>query len=176
MYRMEVQTHLRMMDYLEERLKSGESVALHVSDLLDDENAMPGRHFRMYFKPRWTKLLADTATLPQDLHCMEALVAAERYRLKHGDFPRRWSDLVPVLLQEVPKEAGKPYILKHDPGGLVIYRIGYREKDLGGKVLRKYNPESNETDSEIDDGLMIFYPKYRRQPPPPVKPKAKSEE
>jgi len=174
MYRMELQTHLRMMDFLEERLKAGKPVYLNVSDLLDDPVAMPGKHFSIYFAPRWKKILADLSTTNDDLLCMEALIAAERYRLKHGDYPKQWSDLVPSLLKEIPKTGDKAFNLKPVPEGLVIYVPG--EKDYGGKVLRKYNPESNETDREIDQGLMIFYPKYRRQPPPPVKPKAKSEE
>lgn len=139
----------------------------------EGDNALPGQLLAVFSIPRWRKILVDIAGLHQNLVCMEAMIAAERFRLKHGKFPGQWSDIVPSLLQETPTYLGKPYVLKHVPEGLVIYGIG--SKDLGGKVLRTYNKETNTIDQETDQGLMIFYPKYRRQPPP-VKPKAKSEE
>ncbi len=174
MFRLEYQTHFRMLDFFEEKLKAGKSVYREFHTLFDDENTLPGRHFLVYIAPRWKKIMADLQGLDSNLLCMEALIATERYRLKHGEYPKQWSDLVPSLLKEVPQAGDQTYKLKPVPEGLVIYVP--RGKDYGGKVLRKYNPESNETDWETDQGLMIFYPKYRRQPPPPVKPKDKSEE
>jgi hypothetical protein len=174
MYRMELQTHLRLMDFLEERLKAEKPVYGNVGDLMDDPIAMPGRHFNTYFRPRWNKILADVGTMNDDLLCMEAIIAAERYRLKHGDYPRQWSDIVPSLLQAIPQAEGKAFILKPVPEGLVIYLPD--EKDLGGIVLRTSNKDTNPFDRQTDQGLMSFYPKHRRQPPPPVISKAESEE
>ncbi len=172
MYRMELKSHLRLFDYLEDQLRSGK--VPRKIDLFNGSDIIPAREFDVYFLPRWKKIVADLADFDDNLHCMEALIAAERYRLKHGDYPWQWSDLVPSLLQEIPKAGDIAFKLNPVPEGLVIYVPS--AKDHGGKVLRNYNPESDETDIEIDQGLMIFYPKYRREPPPTAKPPRPSDE
>lgn len=170
--RMEVLSNFRLFDEFERQLSTGKPY-LNLK-AFEDDNALPGQLLAVFSMPRWRKILVDIAALHENLICMEAIIASERYRLKHGKFPGQWSDVVPSLLENTPTYFGKPYVLKHVPEGLVIYGIGH--KDFGGKVLRTYDEETNKSDQETDQGLMIFYPQYRRQPPPPVKPKAKSEE
>lgn len=169
MYRMEIMTHLRVFDSFEQQLLAGKPFLK--LDLFDDDETSAGRHFAIYFWPRWKAMLANLQALHQSLLCLEALVAAERFRLKTGDYPKQWNDLVPTYLKAIPHSGDKPYSLKPVPEGLVIYLA--HEKDHGGKVLKVFDEEERKFVGETDPGLMIFYPKYRRQPPPPVKPKPK---
>lgn len=171
MYRMEIMTHLRVFDSFEQQLLAGKPFLK--LDLFDDDEACAGRHFAIYFWPRWRAMLTNLQGLHQHLLCLEALVAAERFRLKTGDYPRQWNNLVPAYLKAIPQSGDKPYTLKPVPEGLVIYLA--HEKDHGGKVLKVFDEEGLKFVGETDNGLMIFYPKYRRQPPPPVKPKPKDE-
>jgi len=171
-FRMEILTNMQLFDSFEQQLKARKP---YLSlDVFDDDEMIAGKHFATYFLPRWKKMIADQRSLYDNLLCLEALIAAERYRLKHGDYPKRWNELVPSFLKERPKSGEKPFTIKPVPEGLVIYLPG--DKDHGGKVLRIYHPVTDKLDTDTDQGLMIFYPKYRRQSPPPVKPKTKEEE
>jgi len=59
-------------------------------------------------------------------------IAAERYRLKHGQFPAQIDELVPDFLQEVPNHPadGEPFNLVKGDGDLVIGRVVLRAKKM----------------------------------------------
>ena len=173
--RLEIETHLRFLDCVEtkrQQLASGRPLAC--LDVLDDKTAYPGLQFQRVFRVLWSNILTYLSRLQYKLLNMEALIAAERFRLKTGDYPKHWNDIVPAYLKAIPQSGDKQFILKPVPEGLVIYLPG--DKDHGGKVFRVYNPKTGRLDLETDQGLMIFYPKHRRQPPPPVKSKEKQDE
>jgi hypothetical protein len=62
-------------------------------------------------------------------------IAAERYRLKHGQPPQKLADLVPEFLSAVPTDPfdGQPLRLKADGDGLAFYSVGKDRKDDGGQ-------------------------------------------
>lgn len=80
-------------------------------------------------------------------------VAAERYRLAHGQPPQKLGDLVPEFLTVVPSDPfdGQPLRMKATDGELVFYSIGKDRKDDGGvdnnhsgepDVCVRYKPRS----------------------------------
>jgi hypothetical protein len=76
---------------------------------------------------RW---LAASAT------SLRALIAVERYRLKHKRWPAKLDDVVPEFLEKKPldpiDEAPLRYVRTAD--GVVVYSIGNDRTDDGGKV------------------------------------------
>ena len=66
-------------------------------------------------------------------------LAAERYRLAHGDWPGTLEDLVPEYLDEVPIDPyddGKPLKMVRHKDRLVVYGIGEDGDDNGGTLDR----------------------------------------
>jgi len=177
-FRLEIATQLRILEALEERLKQTQSISeLFAPNYEFVEQELSKINSRSGERHHWGAMIRALRFIEHDILTVEALVAAERYRLKYGKFPEQWNDLVPTWLESIPQIDNRPLILKQTSEGLVVYKIGRNGIDLGGKVKRVYDPASDTViDSEIDDGFMLFHPKYRRQPPPPVKPKAKSED
>jgi hypothetical protein len=66
--------------------------------------------------------------------CAIAGVAAERYRLRHGELPEELDQLVGEFLPEVPEDPfdGGPLRYIRRDGEAVIYSIGPNEVDEGG--------------------------------------------
>jgi hypothetical protein len=89
------------------------------------------------------------------LGCVQAALAAERFRLANNRWPATLDELRPALLKEVPIDpyTGKPIRLAATEDGVVIYSVGKDGKDDGGRVqtldnkpaadlgVRLYNPE-----------------------------------
>jgi hypothetical protein len=75
-----------------------------------------------------------------ELRCAAAALAAERYRLARGGWPKSLDDLVSDYLPAVPADPfdGKPLRLGHLPDGLVVYSIGPDKTDDGGKIDRSH--------------------------------------
>lgn len=93
---------------------------------------------------------------------MHTLLAVERYRLKHGDFPADLNKLVPAYLPKVPLDPidAKPIRYKRTADGVVVYSIGNNRTDDGGNVERL----------QADFGYRLWDVKKRRQPAPPLPP------
>ena len=53
-------------------------------------------------------------------------IAAELYRLDHGDYPTSLDALVPNYLATLPKDtfSGKALLFKSLPSGVLIYSVG----------------------------------------------------
>jgi hypothetical protein len=91
-------------------------------------------------------------------------VAAERYRLKHGQWPSGMPELVREgLIKEECTDPydGKPLRWKRTPTGLIIYSIGKDKIDDGGKLNRD-NPSAAGTDF----GIELWDISLRRLPAP----------
>jgi hypothetical protein len=104
-------------------------------------------------------LLASTA----------AALAAERFRLATGRWPTALGALVPTYLDEVPPDpfAEGSLRFKRLADGLVIYSVGPDGMDDGGDI----RPPPGEFQSK-DYGVQLWDPPARRQPPPPLPPRA----
>jgi len=74
---------------------------------------------------------AATRTIAQR-DALVVAIAAERYRLKHGEYPEQIGDLVPDFLQSVPNHPadGKPISLTKGDGDLVVGSIVLRAKKM----------------------------------------------
>jgi hypothetical protein len=59
-------------------------------------------------------------------------IAAERHRLKHGEYPEQIGDLVPDFLESVPNHPadGKPFSLTKGDGDLVVGSVVLRAKKM----------------------------------------------
>ncbi len=68
------------------------------------------------------------------MRCGLAALAAERYRLAHGDWPRALADLVPANLPAVPLDPidGAPLRYRRTNDGAVIWSVGEDGHDDGG--------------------------------------------
>jgi hypothetical protein len=91
------------------------------------------------------------------------LVAAERYRLKHGRWPEALTDLVPDYLRFVPADPydGAPLRYRRLADGVVSYSVGLDGQDNGG-TLDPSRPLSPGTDV----GYRLWDIDRRRQPAP----------
>ena len=72
---------------------------------------------------------------------MRALIAVERYRLRHGQWPTKLNDTVPAFLDAVPADPidGNPIRYAKWAEGVVVYSIGNDRTDDGGDVQRQQN-------------------------------------
>jgi hypothetical protein len=146
-----------------------------------------GRSFAIYIMPRWEKIMSDLFDIQTELCCIEAGIASERYRIKHGVWPKGWDDIVPSLLEKRPVDVKtqQPLLMKRLPNGLVVYGLGHDDTDNGGDVLQAMTPDGSvsfEPDGRVerhfpqDIGFRLFDPAARRQPAPPKPKKTPSPE
>jgi hypothetical protein len=72
------------------------------------------------------------------LRCAIVALAAERFRLAIGRWPKDPAELVPAFLKQAPLDPydGKPLRLRAVPDGLLVYSIGPDRKDNGGAINR----------------------------------------
>jgi len=103
-----------------------------------------------------------------NLRCALCAVAAERYRLKHGDWPASLQELADKgWIESVPIDPfdGKPLRYKRTPGqGVIIYSVSANGVDDGGVVDRDRWLQPG-----TDWGFQLFDDSRRRQAPlPPV--------
>jgi len=128
------------------------------------------------FAPAVNKTFAAEQRTRAQLRCAAAALAAERYRLKHKEWPKNWDAVIAAgYLRETPIDLydGKPLRLVKlltAPDILVISSVGPDGEDNGGKLDRK-NPPAKGTDL----GFLLWAPPLRRQPPAPAKPPVEAE-
>ena len=81
------------------------------------------------------------ATAAEDT--LRVAVAAERYRLKTGEFPKQIADLVPAYLPAVPIDPydGLPLRMKTTAEEVLVYSVGKDGKDNGGLELKLNEPD-----------------------------------
>ncbi len=100
-------------------------------------------------------------------------IALERYRQKHGDWPKSLDLLAPEFMNEVPTDlyVGKPLVYRRVERGVIVYSVGLDRKDDGGKF--RWERGVVEAGMEgLDIGVRLWDPEHRRQPPlPPVVPR-----
>lgn len=120
----------------------------------------------------WGLLLPDTANAAEalrrwrtELACAEAAAACERFRLKHGRWPRVSAELTPDFLKEPARDpySGRPLLLRRTANGLIVYSVGKDRKDDGGQI--RSDPGSPFKAWTNDVGLQLWDVAARRQPP-----------
>jgi hypothetical protein len=101
------------------------------------------------------------------VRCMIVTLAVERYRQKHSAWPETLNQLVPEVLAEVPRDPfdGEPLRYTRLADGVIVYSVGVDGVDNGGALDR-----DNPARPGADLGFRLWDVKYRRQPPPKVKP------
>ena len=89
-------------------------------------------------------------------------LAAERYRLDKGQFPKRLEDLVPGYLKAVPLDPfdDKPLRYWVTEREVVIYSIGDDLADSNGDVAALVPPGSQPGDW----GFVLLKPEFRGRP------------
>ncbi len=89
-------------------------------------------------------------------------LAAERFRLDRGRWPRALAELVPAYLAAVPLDpwGGRPFRLRRLPDGLVIYWVDADGKDTGGTLDRRFDAQ----------GFRLWDVAHRRQHPASLSP------
>jgi hypothetical protein len=77
-----------------------------------------------------------------DLRNAQTALAAERYRLARGEWPRDLAALVPTYLKAVPTDPydGKPVRYLRTSDGVVVYCLGPDRTDNEGKLDRTNSP------------------------------------
>jgi hypothetical protein len=94
--------------------------------------------------------------------CTVAAVAAERYRMKHGQWPGSLIALVPEFLAQAPVDPydGRPLHYRRLADGVVIYSVGPDGSDDGGNLS-----ENLQSPEGIDIGVRLWDPDRRGQAP-----------
>jgi competence protein ComGC len=98
-----------------------------------------------------------------NLRCAMVAVAAERYRIRHQQWPAKLDDLVAAgLLKEVPIDPynGERLRYKRRTDGVVVYSVGHDAVDDGGAVNR-----TRPLDRGVDQGFELWDAAARRQAP-----------
>jgi hypothetical protein len=98
-----------------------------------------------------------------ELACAQVVLAAERFRLARGDWPKSVAELVPDYLDAPPEDPfGPGLILKRDEDGLIVYSFGGDGEDNGGQNIRWRPGLGFALPSDL--GYRLFDPLQRRRP------------
>jgi len=119
------------------------------------------------------KLVPAERRRQANLRCHIFAIAAERYRLKHGQWPQSMDQLVDAKLISGPlldPFDGQPLRWREFELGRLVYSIGEDRTDNGGDFTweKRWKPGS-------DTVIRWFDVKHRGLPPLPAKPKDKEE-
>jgi hypothetical protein len=101
---------------------------------------------------------------------MRGLIAVERYRMEHEEWPAKLADVVPEFLKKVPTDPfdGKPLKMAKVADGVIVYSVGTDGVDNGGKLNR-----TTPTVPGADIGYQLWDEAKRRRPASPVAPEEK---
>jgi hypothetical protein len=118
--------------------------------------------------PACSKVSSANCRIHAQMHCAIVGLAAERYRITHGEWPAALADLCKEgLLSAVPVDPfdSRPLRYKVLPDGVMIYSVGTDGEDNGGTIDRE-----RVIGPGLDIGFQLWNVPARRQaplPPPP---------
>ena len=98
------------------------------------------RRISMRFQRQGSSLLARAAEAEARRRILITAIALERYRGRHGSYPKTLAELAPEFLQAVPADFmdGRPLRYRlTDAGHFILYSIGLDCVDNGGKMRRR---------------------------------------
>ncbi len=110
-----------------------------------------------FYQPAGENSFLGAAGAEARRKCAIAVIAAQRYRLKHGRLPRSLAEIEPELLgtdAENPVELidpfdGQPLRFRNEAARILIYSISYDLQDDGGRI------EPDETSRAADVGFSL---------------------
>jgi hypothetical protein len=120
------------------------------------------------FTPALIKVASACQRSSGQLCAAAVLIAAERYRQDRKQLPGSLAELVQAgYLKAVPTDPydGQPLRFRRLDDGLVVYAVGPDGQDNGGNLRRASSDVPG-----TDEGLRLWVPEKRRQPPLPPKP------
>ncbi len=84
--------------------------------------------------PALTRVFVQEARHDAMLGNAEIALTLRIYRVKNGHYPTKLSELVPEIIQELPKDpfTGKSHIYRRLEEGFIVYSLGDNAKDDGG--------------------------------------------
>jgi ABC-type transport system involved in multi-copper enzyme maturation permease subunit len=111
------------------------------------------------------------------LRCAIVLLACERYRRAHGQWPASLEMLVPQHLGRIPLDPydGQPLRYRQRQGGIVVYSIGPDGCDNGGTLstapfnIKGPHAYGRADEDDKDMGYRLWDVDLRRQPPKSTK-------
>lgn len=122
-----------------------------------------GFRFANLFLPAVEKVSSASWRGTAEARCIVVGLACERFRLKHGRWPKELAEIPADMLPGgVPLDPfdGKALRYKHLEDGVVIYSVGPDGADDEGNIVRS-GPHGPGTDV----GFRLWNPDRRRQPP-----------
>ncbi len=125
-----------------------------------DVQALSKRHFLLRtLMPSLSRATVLYARRTADLRTAMVALAAERYRLRHGDWPAELSLLVPEFLDELPVDPfdDQPLRYLRDARGVTIYSFGEDVEDDQGDTFA----ETGSKRCPQDVGFRLINPELR---------------
>jgi hypothetical protein len=110
--------------------------------------------------PAVTKVTGAYVRVTTQTRCARVMLAAERYRLKHGRWPEKLEELVPEFLDQAPLDPhdGQPLRWVRRADGWTVYSVSHDRVDDGGKLSERYPQQGT------DLGLRLYDVNQRRLP------------
>lgn len=158
---------LRMMNKNVEAAKLPPEKQGPVFDEINREARDSSAIFVRLLLPATQKVSQAHRRIQAQMRCAMVGVAAERYRIKHGQWPAALADLcTDGLLAAVPTDPcdGRPLRYKGLPNGVLVYSVGMDGVDNGGALDRV-----NLIGTGVDIGFQLWDVPARRQAPLPVR-------
>jgi hypothetical protein len=97
------------------------------------------REINMFFQKQGSSLLGRAAEAEARRRILITAIALERYRGRHGSYPKTLAELAPEFLKTVPADFmdGRPLRYRlTDDGHIVLYSVGLDCADNGGKIRK----------------------------------------
>jgi hypothetical protein len=129
-----------------------------IEDEVKSEGDLIQKALRLMY-PSISRCVAADVRVTALLHAATAAVAAERQRVRTGNYPAGWGGW---LTPPTDPFTAKPLLFKGTDDGVLIYTAGPDRTDNSGNLSSKQLPETG-----FDLGLQLFAPTHRRQPPKP---------
>jgi hypothetical protein len=98
------------------------------------------------------------------IRCTRTGLAAERYRIAHGNWPEQLEQLVPKYLEAVPEDPfdNKPLKYSRINQGIVVYSVSENGVDDGGMIESRH---AGSLGPPPDVGMMLLDPALRGRAP-----------
>jgi len=142
--------------------------------------------YLLSFVPAYQRVLSKSDLAAMERDALRATIAMHRYRLGHGRWPERLTDLVPAYLDALPIDhyTGAPLRYRSDEAGAgapKLYSVGHNFRDDGGAAATdrdgwpsndpamRWRPRSEvDPDDASIRGDIMFWPPLPEKPLEPL--------
>ncbi|NLE56752.1 MAG: hypothetical protein GX616_00210 [Planctomycetes bacterium] len=151
-----------LLNSLVDTKRGRERIALAAAILLEGQSSSRLFPFTRSVTPHLARAMELDLRVVAMIRSAHAALAAESYRLTHGEFPEKLDDLVPDFTSRVPADPFDDQPLRYsiDTDAVVIYSIGEDGRDDGGKVEHRLPPGTE----ILDWGFVLLKPEDRGRP------------